>query len=128
MGPKFVFGTICGGEINCYAYNSQDFSESPQLKNLSILAILGNDTFSSWDLIFCRNLTNVEIEDLERLLSLLSHVHLTPFIPDAKAWVPSFSGGFLVKSFLLVLSNFSDSTPFYLAHFFYGNQEPPLRL
>ncbi|RVW47850.1 Retrovirus-related Pol polyprotein from transposon RE1 [Vitis vinifera] len=55
-------------------------------------SILGNDTSSSWDLIFCRNLPDVEIEDLERLMSLLSNVHLTPSTPDAKAWVPSSSG------------------------------------
>ncbi|RVX11577.1 hypothetical protein CK203_015818 [Vitis vinifera] len=47
-------------------------------------AILGNDTSSSGILSFIRNLTDVEIEDLERLMSLLSNVHLTPSIPDAK--------------------------------------------
>ncbi|RVW91323.1 hypothetical protein CK203_035381 [Vitis vinifera] len=61
-------------------------------KNLSISAIFGNDTSTSWDLIFRYNLTNVEIEDLERLMSLLSHVHLTPSILDVKVWVPSSSG------------------------------------
>ena len=54
-------------------------------KNLSISAILGNDTSMSWDLIFHHNLTDVETEDLERLMSLVSHVHLTPSIPDVKA-------------------------------------------
>ena len=60
---------------------------------------------------------DVEIENLQKLMSLLSHVHLTPSIPNAKAWISSFSGVFLVKSFLLALSNFSDSTPFYPANF-----------
>ncbi|RVX05715.1 putative ribonuclease H protein [Vitis vinifera] len=32
------------------------------------------------DVIFRRNPTNVEIKDLERLMSLLSHVHLTPIL------------------------------------------------
>ena len=93
-------------------------------KKLSIQAILGNDTSSSWDLIFRRNLTNVEIEDLKKLMSLLSHVHLTPFILDAKTWVPSSSRGFSIKSFLLVLSDFSDSTPFYVAHFLWKSRAP----
>ena len=93
-------------------------------KNLSISAIFGNDTSTSWDLIFRYNLTNVEIEDLERLMSLLSHVHLTPSILDVKVWVPSSSGGFLLKSFLLVSSNFLYSTPFYLDHFFVEIKSP----
>ena len=93
-------------------------------KKLSISAILGNDTSSSWDLIFCRNLTDVEIVDLERLMSLLSNVHLTPSTPDAKAWVPSSSGGFSVKSFPLVLSSFSYSTLFYLTHFLWKSRAP----
>ena len=96
-------------------------------KKLSISAILGNDTSSSWDLIFRRNLTNVEIEDLKKLMSLLSHVHLTPFILDAKTWVPSSSRGFSIKSFLLVLS-ISQILLLFTLLIFYGNQEPPLRL
>ena len=32
MGPEFVSGKICGGGTNRYAYNFQDFLESPQLK------------------------------------------------------------------------------------------------
>ena len=69
----------------------------------------------------------MEIEDLERLMSLLSHVHLSPFVPDAKAWVPSSSRVFSVKSFFLVLSNFSESVPFHPTNFFGGNQEFLLR-
>ena len=66
-------------------------------KNLSISAIWGNNISLSWDLIFHRNLTDVKIEELEREMSLLPHVHLTPFVPNAKAWVPSSLGVFLVK-------------------------------
>ena len=46
-----------------------------------------------------RNLTDVEIEDLERLMTSLSHVHLSQFVPYVKAWVPSSSGVFSIKSF-----------------------------
>ena len=88
-------------------------------KNLSISAILSNDTSTSWDLIFRRNLTDVEIEDPE-----LSHVHLTPSLLDAKAWVLFSSRGFSIKYFLLVLFNFLDSTPFYLAHFLWKSRVP----
>ena len=54
-------------------------------KNLPILAILGNNTSLSWDFTLCRNLFDVEFVDLERLLSLLSSVHLSSSVPDAKA-------------------------------------------
>ena len=87
-------------------------------RNLSISTILGNDTSLSWDLYFCRNLIDVEIEDIKRLMTLFSHVHLSPFILDAKTWVIFSSEVFLVKSFFLTLSKFSDSVPFYLTILF----------
>ena len=93
-------------------------------KNLSISAILGNDTSLSWDLIFCWNLTDVKIEDLERLMSLLSHVHLTSFVPNVKTWVSSSLGVLSIKKFLLVLSNFSYFVPFYLINFLWKSRVP----
>ena len=95
-------------------------------RNLSISIILGNDTSLFWDLILHWNLIDVEIEDLERLMFLLSHVHLSPFVLYTKAWALSSLRVFLVKSFFLALSNFSDSIPFLLANFC-GNQESFLR-
>ena len=86
-------------------------------RNLSISIILGNDTSLFWDLILHWNLIDVEIEDLERLMILLSHVHLSPFVLYTKAWALSSLRVFLVKSFFLALSNFSDSIPFLLANF-----------
>ena len=61
-------------------------------------------------------------------MSLLSHVHLTPSLLDAKAWVLFSSRGFSVKYFLLVLFNFLDSTPFYLAHFFLWKSRVPSKV
>lgn len=55
---------------------------------------------------------------------LLSHVHLTPLIPNAKAWVMLSLEVFSVNSFMLALSNFSYSTPFYLANFLWKSRIP----
>ena len=66
----------------------------------------------------------MEIEDLESLMSLLSHSYLNHSILDSKAWFPSSSRGFSVKYFLLVLSNFSYSTSFYLTHFLWKSRAP----
>ena len=68
-------------------------------KTRLISYILGNNTSLSWDLVFRRNLIAAEIMDLERLKSLLSLVHLTFFVPDAKAWIPSSSGIFSINFF-----------------------------
>ena len=54
-------------------------------KNCSISTILGNNISLFWDLTFRCNLTNIEIEDLERLMSLLSNFHLSPSIPDVRS-------------------------------------------
>ena len=62
--------------------------------------------------------------DLERLLSLLSNVHLSPSVPDAKAWIMSSSGAFLVNTIFSALSNFSDSIPFYLGNFLWKSKVP----
>ena len=57
-------------------------------------------------------------------MSLLSHVHLTQIYSKCKGWEPSSLGVFSVKTFLLVLSNFSDSIPFYLANFLWKSRIP----
>ena len=66
----------------------------------------------------------MEIKDLERLMSLLSYIHLSPFVPNTKAWVPSSSGVFSVKSFFLALTNLSDSVPFYPTKFLWKSRVP----
>ena len=86
-------------------------------KNYLISTILGNNILLSWDLTFRRNLTNTKIEDLERLMSLPSNFHLSPYISDTRSWVLSSSGVFSVKLFFSVLSCFPDLVPFYQVNF-----------
>ena len=57
-------------------------------------------------------------------MSLLSHVHLTSFVPNVKTWVSSSLGVFLVKKFLLALSNFSYFVPFYPINFLWKSRVP----
>ena len=75
------------------------------IRNSSISYVLGTFYFFSWNLIFHRNLSDVEIEDLERLMSSLSFVHLIQSIPYKRAWSLSCSSIFSAKSFLLALFN-----------------------
>ena len=105
------------GETNLYAYNFQDFSKFLQQKNFPISATLDNNTPSFWDLIFRLNLTNVEIEDLERLKSLLSQIHMTPPAPRCKSLHTMFSRVFSIKLFLSASSISSYFVSFYLAKF-----------
>ena len=93
MRQKFIFRKIYGGGINLYVHNFQDFSESPQLKTYLFQLF--------WEVIpllekkfFHHNPTNLEIEDLKRLMTFLSRVHLSPFVLDEKAWIPSSLGVF----------------------------------
>ena len=83
-----------------------------------------NNTSWSWDITFRCNLTDAEIVDLERLMSLLSSVHLSPSVLKAKAWVPSSLGAFSVKSYFSTLSNSSNFVPFYLANFLWKSRVP----
>ena len=123
MRQKFIFGKIYGGGINLYVHNFQDFSKSPQLKTYLFQLF--------WEVIplleiffFHHNPTDLEIEDLKRLMTFLSRVHLSPFVLDEKAWIPSSLGVFLVKSFFLALTNVSDSIPFHLAKFLWKSRAP----
>ena len=81
-------------------------------KNLSISVILDNFSFSSWNLNFYRNLTNLEIKDLERLVSSLNHVHLSSSFADARGWSLPSSGLFLVIFFLLFVCGLVQSVKF----------------
>ena len=57
-------------------------------------------------------------------------MYMSPLVTDARAWVPSSSGVFSVKSFFLALTNLSDSVPFYPTKFLWklvlGTQYPRL--
>ena len=51
-------------------------------------------------------------------------MYMSPLVTDARAWVPSSSGVFSVKSFFLALTNLSDSVPFYPTKFLWKSRVP----
>ena len=57
-------------------------------------------------------------------MSSLSHLHLSPFGHDSRAWSLSSSGLFIIKSFFLVLSNYIDPTPSFPIDFVWKSQAP----
>ena len=117
MGQKFVSGKICGGEIN-YVFTLLRFYRVIIMKNLTISTILGNPFSLSWNLNFYHNLIDLEIENLKRLMSSLTFMHLSPSVTVTRAWSLSSLGLFLVKSFFLALSNLSNPIPFFPTNFF----------
>ena len=85
------------------------------IKNLPISPILESSypppLFLNFN--FHCNLSNFEIEDLERLMFSLSCLHLSPSAPDARTQSLSSLGLFTVLSFFVVLSNHSNQVPFF---------------
>ena len=93
-------------------------------KNIPISSVLGPTRPFSWNLNFCRNLSDYEIEDLEGLMRSLDELHLSPSVPDARFWPLSSSGLFSVKSFFLALSQFSESSQDFPSKFVWNSQVP----
>lgn len=114
MRQRFIFWKACGRENNLYALNFQIFSE---LWKLQILLFHQSLVSFSWNLNFHHNLTNLGIENLERPVSFLSHVHLSPFVLYVRVWSLSSIGLFAEKSFLLNLSNLWPPMHFSLTKF-----------
>ena len=56
------------------------------MKSLTISAVLGNSNLSFWNFNFHHNLTDIEIDSLERLMSSLSLMCLSPNNVDSRAW------------------------------------------
>ena len=77
------------------------------VKNLIVSNVLGNSLPMSWNFNFRHNLTDSEIDFLQRLMSSISSVFFSP-LSDSRAWSLSSSGLFSVKSFLLALSKVSN--------------------
>ena len=94
------------------------------MKNQTISVVLGNSFPFSWNFNFCPILIDIEIELLERLMSSLNLVHLSPFAVDSQAWSLSSSGLYIVKSFLLAMSNYSNPTLFLLGNFLWKSKGP----
>ena len=76
----------------------------------------------SWNLIFRRNLIDLEIKDLKGLITSLTRVHLSTSIPNAQAWALTSSGSFSVKSFFLNSSKLSYSVPFHPTNFIWKSK------
>ena len=108
MGRESVFGKIYGGVTNFCALNSLVLIRVIYVKNLTISIALGNSYPLSWNFNFRRNLTNTEIDLLQRIMSSLGSVFFSPSVADSRACSLSSSGLFFVKSFFLALSNFSN--------------------
>ena len=69
------------------------------IKNLTVSNVLGNSFPLSWNFNFRCNLTDSEIDLLQRLMSSLSYVLFYPSLADSRAWSLSSSRLFSVKSF-----------------------------
>ena len=93
-------------------------------RNLSISIILGSSSTFSWNLNFYRNLIVLQIKDLEKLMTSLTHTHLSPFIPYPRVWELSFSGLFSVKSYFFIQFNILDLVFFHLAKFLWKSKAP----
>ena len=91
------------------------------VKNLPISFILGFTFPFSWNFNFLRNLSDFEIEELEKPMFSLA---LTPSVSNARAWSLSSLGLFIVKFFFLVLSHLSDSIPSFSTNFVWKSQVP----
>ncbi|RVX09326.1 LINE-1 retrotransposable element ORF2 protein [Vitis vinifera] len=73
---------------------------------------------------FRRNLTDSEIDLLQRLMSSLHSVLLSPSSSDSRAWSLSSSGSFSVKSFFYALSKDSNPLVFLPAKFLWSSKVP----
>ena len=97
------------------------------VKNLTVSNVLGNSFPLSWNFNFRRNLTNTEIDLLQRITSSLSSVFFSPSLADSRAWSLPSSGLFPMKSFFLALSKVSNPILFFRPNSC-GAQKPPQRL
>ena len=94
------------------------------VKNLTVLNVLGNFLPLSWNFNFRPNLTDSEIDLLQRLMSSLHSVLLSPSSSDSRAWSLSSSGSFSVKSFFSALSKVPNPLMFLPAKFLWSSKVP----
>ena len=123
MGQEFSLGRlVVGDQPLCSQFPG--LFKIFTVKNLTISSILRSTNPFSWNLNFHRKLLDLKIEDLKRLMSSLSHLHLSPLDHDLRAWSLSSLGLFTIKSFFSVLSNHIDPTPSFLVDFVWKSQAP----
>ncbi|RVX17758.1 putative ribonuclease H protein [Vitis vinifera] len=94
------------------------------MKNLTVSNVLGNSLPLSWNFNFRRNLTDSEIDLLQRLMSSLNSVLLSPSSSDSRVWSLSSSSSFSVKSFFYALSKVSNPLMFLPAKFLWSSKVP----
>ena len=90
------------------------------VRNSPVASILSLSSPFGRNFNFCHNLTDLKIEDLESLMSILDCVRLSPSSPNVKVlslgsssfWSLSFSSFFMVKLFFLVLIQLINSNTF----------------
>ena len=95
------------------------------VRNLTISEVLGGSYPSSWNLSFRRNLTDKEIELLERLMFSLNVVRLSSSIMDSRGKCLSPTSSFSVKSFFMALSKSSNLIPFLPVNSIWKSKAPP---
>ncbi|RVW37832.1 hypothetical protein CK203_087876 [Vitis vinifera] len=101
-GENSVLGNLWWGNQTLCAQFA-DLYRVISVRNLTVSNVLGNSFPLSWNFNFRRNLTDSEIDLLQRLMSSLHSVLLSPSSSDSRAWSLSSSGSFSVKSFFLCI-------------------------
>ncbi|KAJ9676364.1 hypothetical protein PVL29_025068 [Vitis rotundifolia] len=94
------------------------------VKNLTVSDVLSNSYPLSWNFNFHCNLTDLEIDLLQRLMFSLSSVLLSPSLAYSRVWSLSSSGLFSVRSFFLALSKVSNPILFLPAKFLWSSKAP----
>ena len=116
---RFWEGLWCGDQLLCSKFLG--LFRIVIVKNLTISLVLGSTNPFSWNINFHQNVLDFGIEDLERLISSLSHLHLSSSGLYLRAWSLSFSGLFTVM-FFSVLSNHIDPNPSFPIDFAWKSQ------
>ena len=94
------------------------------VKTLTVSNVLGNSFPLSWNFNFRRNLTDLEIDLLQRLNSSLSSVIFSSSLADSRAWSLSSLDLFSLKSFFLASSKVSNPILFLPAKFLCSSKAP----
>ncbi|RVW63564.1 Transposon TX1 uncharacterized 149 kDa protein [Vitis vinifera] len=112
MGKEFAFGKICGGGTKTLKDQYPRLFRVVMDKNIPISSIFGSSRPFSWNFNFRRNLTDSEIEDLERLMPLsrlyeLIHFHFRREIhgPYVLQFVWKSQVPFKVKAFIWLVAH-----------------------
>ncbi|RVX06252.1 Transposon TX1 uncharacterized 149 kDa protein [Vitis vinifera] len=124
-GREFGFEKIFGGETKLCALNLLDLYRVISVKKPHCLKMSLAIPYHCLEILtFAANLTDSEIDLLQRLMSSLNSVLFSPSSSDSKAWSLSSSGSFSVKSFFCALSKVSNPLMFLPAKFLWSSKVP----